>query len=96
MAITNPKTGKVFYTVPEYCEMLGYNPVYIRDACKKGKVEGATKRRGTWLIPENTVTDKIKADPIYGDDTELLEASTDQPLNLDVTEDDLSELLDDL
>lgn len=96
MSLTNPTTGKVFYTIPEYCEILGYHQVYVRTIINKGKIEGAFKRRGTWFIPAETIEKKLKEDPIYGtDEVELPEPLTEQPLDLDVTDEDLTDLLND-
>lgn len=90
MVIKNEETGAAFYTIEEYADALGYNAAYIRRSCKEGKITGAFKRRGAWLIPEATALENMKSDPLYaGEIPEIIESGIDMPLNLDVTEDDL-------
>lgn len=43
------------YTPEEVSERLPLHPVSIRRACARGDFDGATKRLGRWLIPEQAI-----------------------------------------
>jgi hypothetical protein len=49
---------KETYTVEEVAKKAGYKPFTIRQACNKGRIEGAYKGRDhAWRIPRNSLLD---------------------------------------
>lgn len=45
------------YTVTEVADILRVKPYYARSLCKDGKIPGAFKPVGTWLIDRETFDD---------------------------------------
>lgn len=53
---------KETYTVEEVASKTGYKPFTIRQACNKGRIQGAYKGRdNAWRIPRDSLLDILKS-----------------------------------
>lgn len=50
-------------TIREYADLVRKNPVYVTALCREGKIPGAVKVHGNWLIPLSAVPQQFRPVP---------------------------------
>ena len=84
-----------FISIEEAAEKLNYEKCSVTLLCRQGKLKGAVKIGGRWLVPRETVENYVKAPQGFAAiwqrrrEAEKLEAE-----NYDLSDDEISESLE--